>query len=631
MSETQRPADWQVLIVEDDPDAAANIADILELDGYSSSLACSIAEALKRLRGGSYDTIILDRSLPDGQSIESLTEIRGLAPDAAIVIITGHADLDGVVQALRHGASDYILKPLNSDALRATLARIRNAQANAAEIARLSRDLSRRQSEFETLLHVFPSEFAIAIADDPDCQFIHVSESFARMLNIPQETNASLSVEIEGRPDYYFSSGGVRIPADQLPVQQSAMQGRVIQGREMDLIRPDQPPVHLLCYSSPLYDEYGKPRGAVGAFLDVTERRQAAEALEESERRFRAIFDNSMDGLIVMDDESRIVDANPAACSTLARPAQALKQTLLNDMLPCDDGEGAPVPWQTQLARGQLTGECHGVDPAGRPQNIEYRAAANFLPGLHVISLRDVTERKRAEQRLLQTERLAAIGETIAGLAHESRNALQRSRACLELLSLEVEKQPDAIDLVGRVLKAQDRLQELYEEVREYAAPIKLNVQTVDLRQVWRTSWNHVVETHPQKSVELAEHGMSDGFHCPGDRRRLEQIFLNIFENAHQVSSAGGVIRLHGSPATIGDRPGVAISICDEGPGMNREQRERIFEAFFTTKTKGTGLGMAIVKRLVLAHGGHVHVADRDGPGAEIVIVLPTVPERSAS
>lgn len=626
MSDMLRPADWQVLVVEDDPDASANIADILELDGYTSDLASSIGESLERLRNGQYGTIVLDRNLPDGQSIESLAEIRQMAPEAAIIVVTGHADLDGVVQALRLGASDYILKPVNADALRATLERIRETKAREAEIARLNRDLSRRQSELETLLNVFPSEFAIAIADDPLCEFIHVSESFARMLDIPQTANASVSMETPDRPKYFFASNGVALPADQLPVQQSAQQGRIIQGCELDLVRRNRSTIHLLGYSSPLYDEHGKPRGAVGAFLDVTERRKAAQALEESERRFHAIFDNSMDGLIVMDDESRIVDANPAACGALGGALADLKQKPLNEMLVCDDADGSQVPWQTLLASGDSTGECQFVHPDGRTRDIEYRAAANFMPGLHVISIRDVTERKRAEQRLLQSERLAAIGETIAGLAHESRNALQRSRACLELLSLEVEKQPDAVDLVTRVLRAQDRLQELYEEVREYAAPIKLSINDVDVRQVWRTAWNHATEAYPGKSLDLAEDLAIEEFRCAADRHRLEQVFLNIFENAQQVSPSHSVVHVRCAGAMLGDRKAIEISIRDDGPGMSREQRERCFEAFFTTKTKGTGLGMAIVKRIVLAHGGRICVADQDGPGAQIIVLLPIIP-----
>lgn len=626
-----RTADRHVLIVEDDPDASTNLVDILEMDGYTCDTASSISELLERLGTSRYGTVILDRKLPDGQSIESLPQIRQLASESAIIVVTGYADLDGAVQALRFGASDYILKPINPDALRATLERIREAKANEAEIRRLNRDLGRRQSELDTLLHVFPSEFAIAIADDPGCEFIHVSESFARMLDIPQGTNASLSVEIPGRSKFFFAENGRELTAEELPVQQSARHGRVVQGAELDLIRSDGSRVHLLSYSSPLYDEHRELRGAIGAFLDITERRKAAQALEQSERRFRAIFDNSMDGLMVMDDRGRILDANPAASGKLGRTVDELKGRLLDELLQCDAPEGFRRHWRSMIEAGRTKGECQAVHRDGCIVDIEFRAAANFMPGLHVISMRDVTERKRAQERLLQSERLAAIGETMAGLAHESRNALQRSRACLELLSLEVEKQPEAIDLVERVLRAQDRLQELHEEVREYAAPIKLDVRPLDVRQVWRTAWRHAVEAHRERDVRLVEELEARRFRCGADRHRLEQVFLNVFENAQQVSPPQGLIHLRCSTASLAGRPAIRIVIEDEGPGMSSEQRERIFEPFFTTKTKGTGLGMAIVQRIVHAHGGRINVAERDGPGAKIILLLPAIAHSNQS
>ena len=92
-----------------------------------------------------------------------------------------------------------------------------------------------------------------------------------------------------------------------------------------------------------------------------------------------------------------------------------------------------------------------------------------------VVAFGDITERQAAQERMLQAERLAAIGQMVAGLAHESGNALARSQACLEMLALEVEDRPEALDLIGRIQKAQDHLQQLYEEVRSYAAPLKLD------------------------------------------------------------------------------------------------------------------------------------------------------------
>lgn len=118
MTETQH-----VLVIEDDPDTAANLRDILELDAYKVELAGTLGEALERREGDDLVAILVDRRLPDGDADDNLPEIRAIAPDASILIITGHADLAGAVAALRQGADDYLLKPIDPDTLRAVLAR----------------------------------------------------------------------------------------------------------------------------------------------------------------------------------------------------------------------------------------------------------------------------------------------------------------------------------------------------------------------------------------------------------------------------------------------------------------------------------------------------------------------------
>src|SRR5947208_1300452 len=113
-----------VLVIDDDADTRANLRDILELDGdYRVETAGTIAEALDRDDWSQIGAILLDRKLPDGSAEAVLPRLRQLAPDAAVLIVTGYADLTGAISALRQGAADYILKPINPDALRAGLAR----------------------------------------------------------------------------------------------------------------------------------------------------------------------------------------------------------------------------------------------------------------------------------------------------------------------------------------------------------------------------------------------------------------------------------------------------------------------------------------------------------------------------
>src|SRR5579864_583132 len=113
-----------VLVIEDDADTRANLCDILELDGFQVTTAGTAREALSRDNWSGFSAIILDRKLPDGTAEELLPRLKELAPDAGIVIVTGYADVHGAIEALRHGAADYILKPINPAILRARLAQL---------------------------------------------------------------------------------------------------------------------------------------------------------------------------------------------------------------------------------------------------------------------------------------------------------------------------------------------------------------------------------------------------------------------------------------------------------------------------------------------------------------------------
>jgi signal transduction histidine kinase len=232
----------------------------------------------------------------------------------------------------------------------------------------------------------------------------------------------------------------------------------------------------------------------------------------------------------------------------------------------------------------------------------------------------DVTELKLAQERTLQAERLAAIGQMVAGLTHESGNALARSQACLEMLALEVEDRPEALALAGRVQKALDHLQQLYDEVKNYAAPLRLEREACRLDSVWRQAWSNLAVRRQGREAHLREDGAA--VHLgPADAFRLEQVFRNVFENALAACRDPVEVTVRCEETSLEGRPAVLVSVRDNGPGLDAEQRRRIFEPFFTTKTKGTGLGMAIAKRIIEAHGGRLDVGP--GPGAHILITLP--------
>ena len=232
-------------------------------------------------------------------------------------------------------------------------------------------------------------------------------------------------------------------------------------------------------------------------------------------------------------------------------------------------------------------------------------------------------ELKQVQERLVQSERLAAIGQMMAGLAHESRNALQRSQACLEMLALEVQDRPAALNFVARIQKAQDHLHQLYEEVRDYASPIRLRCEDHDLRSLLEETWEHLTLQRNGRDARLDFAERDECCTCRFDRFAIEQVFRNILENSLSACRDPVRITARFQHCRLSESPAIRVSLADNGPGLTSEARQKIFEPFFTTKTKGTGLGMAISRRIVEAHGGEIAVGSSDRTGAEIILILP--------
>jgi PAS domain S-box-containing protein len=239
-----------------------------------------------------------------------------------------------------------------------------------------------------------------------------------------------------------------------------------------------------------------------------------------------------------------------------------------------------------------------------------------------IIVGQDITERRDEQERLLRSERLAGIGQMITGIAHESRNALQRIQSCTEMLELEVENNAEGQRLVRRLQEAQDNLLRLFEEVRSFAAPIQLEREVCRLDSVWREAWESLDGLRKGREATLSEASCDIDLVVSIDRFRMAQVFRNLLENSLAACSDPVAIQIECRNAQIQGRAAVQLRVRDNGPGLAAKARQSVFEPFFTTKTKGTGLGMAIARRIVEAHGGEIRVGGGSRPGAEFVITF---------
>lgn len=362
---------------------------------------------------------------------------------------------------------------------------------------------------------------------------------------------------------------------------------------------------------------------------EIVERRLVEYRLQKSEERFRLMVENVKDyAFIVLDPQGRIVTWNTGSERLHGYTAEEIMgQHFALFYGPEDRAAGKPdIELRTATTEGRFEDEGWRFRKDGTRfwANVvatPLRDQTGVLFGFAKIT-RDLTERKRAEEKALQTERLAAIGQMVAGLAHESRNSLQHIHASTEMLIRRIKVEPE-LGLVRGIQKAHDRMHRLLEDVRGYSAPIKLDCQMHNLAALWREAWNQLAANRNGRDVTLHEEIDDVDLHCLVDSYPIERVFRNIFENSLAACSDPLRIEIRCSPADLDGKPAVRVLLVDNGPGMSAEERQRIFEPFFTTKTKGTGLGMPIVKRIVEAHGGRIAIRDDQVPGTAVEVILP--------
>lgn len=238
-------------------------------------------------------------------------------------------------------------------------------------------------------------------------------------------------------------------------------------------------------------------------------------------------------------------------------------------------------------------------------------------------------ERVRNQDKLLQAERLAAMGQMVSAIAHESRNALQRIQVGVDVLRYEIDEGTEEREDLERIFRAKQDLQQLHDELRSFAGPIKLAVSAGELSEVWRQAWTNLQVSRTGRNVQLIEQTNGVDLNCKFDSFRLEQVFRNLFENSLAACTDPVQITVTCADTDNAESPGLTITVCDNGPGLPKELKTRVFEAFQTTKAKGTGLGMAIAKRFIDAHAGTIEVGSDRG-GAEFRITFPRKPNESS-
>jgi two-component system sensor histidine kinase PilS (NtrC family) len=354
--------------------------------------------------------------------------------------------------------------------------------------------------------------------------------------------------------------------------------------------------------------------------LKAQEREMSARA-EASERLNSEIVDSLSSGLLLVDRASRIRIVNPAGRRLLKLPEsavgypyrQVVPEALALAIEECIRSS-API-----IRRKLFVGDA----PAFLGVSVSPLTDAEGEPHGVICLFTDLTPAVEMEEQLRLKESLAQVGELTAGIAHEFRNGLATIHGYARLLDLEAVPPAFHPHVLG-IRQEADALGEVVTNFLNFAKPSQLTLAPVDLRAIAERAIDEVGAEARAGGGHVAIRG--DFPVIQGDDVLLRQAFSNLLRNAVQAC-AGASVAPHVVVEGRLEAGHVRVSIDDNGPGIPAADRDRIFRPFVTTKSRGTGLGLALVQKIVVTHNGRIHVAAAPGGGASMQVVLPLAPD----
>ncbi|HEU6451412.1 MAG TPA: ATP-binding protein [Gemmatimonadaceae bacterium] len=382
---------------------------------------------------------------------------------------------------------------------------------------------------------------------------------------------------------------------------------------------------------------------ALGVTYLAARLQEAGGAREELEARLvlaklqaEDILHNIRSGIITVDSSGSLIFANPSAGALLGFDSTTARGRTVQELISIPAPALAAALERAVHQRERVTRGEASITLHGRAVSIGFTTTTMVAAGAPdqlsaTVIFQDISDNKRLEELRMRTERLEAVAELSASLAHEIKNPLASIRSAVEQLALSAGAGEDERTLGRLIVRESDRLSRLLSEFLDFARVRVTRGSLVDIAGIARAAASLAAGfPEAEKEVALECEIPEEPVLIEGDEDLLHRAVFNLVLNAIQASPQGGKVRVELSEMTGEQLPrgvlfpdnAIALHVLDEGPGIPADLRDRVFDPFFTTKAGGTGLGLPIVHRAVDAHRGVVLV-DSSSRGTRFSVLLP--------
>jgi two-component system NtrC family sensor kinase len=665
----------EILIIDDSQQICAMLAEyVLPELGYSSAIANTGRQGLNRLRQKLPDLILLDLQLPDISGLDLLRLIAQEGYDVPVILMTAHGSEGIAVEAFRLGARNYLIKPFSETEAQAVIDQALRERRLKREKEQLTHHLQQRVKELtvlysigqsvsslldleellvrivEAAVYITRAEEGFLLLKDPNADELYLraarnlGEQRAQRMRMPIEDTLAGQVVRTGKAIRLDkASAGAALKVKTGFLVRAILQVPLTVGNSVIGVLAVDNQQSERTFSE--NDQYLLSALADYAAIAIDNARLYQE-VKGSEERYRDLFANAYDLIFTLDRQLRIQSINKVGSALTGYTEEQLRGRPLRDLAAADAWDKAEPrfadllmgnaiqPFELQLRRHD--DERVLLEVSARLANDRGKAKS-----IHCIA-RNLTERRRLEEQLIHSEKLSAIGQLVAGVAHELNNPLTSISGYTQLMLRDTGLRDDVRSDLKHINIQAERAARIVQNLLVFAREHKPERRMVNLNEELRNTLSLRAYQLRVDNITVVNQLDADLPTTVADPFQIQQVMLNLINNAHQAMAergGPGVLTLRTFMTTLpaSDNgattpPMVVLSVGDNGVGIPARDLKRIFDPFFTTKPvgQGTGLGLSICFGIVQEHGGRIWAESERDVGTTVYVALPLMHDREA-